>query len=278
MLPNIKIFQQAATAFAILCTSLGAHAHDIHEATYLGNEGVMIVNGDTKILFDAFYAQSYGQYALVPDNIIDQMMRGAPPYDDIDAVFVSHVHGDHFSAEPAIAYLRACPNVRLYGTTQVLEAIAEAGIDEDDPLHKRLIGIDLTPEDAPITIEDGALEIDVVSIPHAGNRPHIQNYAWRVTLDDEITIIHLGDADTAVSNFSRHTEYFAARRHDMSFPPYWFLGSASGKLILSDIIKAGHDVGVHVPSRALGDGEAWRKRLGGDVFTDPGEKRVLPPK
>jgi hypothetical protein len=66
-----------------------------------------VVRGDTKILFDAFYSDGHGQYTLVPDEISGSMFAGKAPCDGIDVVFVSHVHGEHFSDAPAIAYLRA---------------------------------------------------------------------------------------------------------------------------------------------------------------------------
>ena len=71
------------------------------------NEGILVSACGSKILFDAFYEDSYGQYLLVPDEIRAALMSGEPPYDDIDAVFVSHVHGDHFSPAPTLAYLGA---------------------------------------------------------------------------------------------------------------------------------------------------------------------------
>ncbi len=33
--------------------------------------------------------------------------------------------------------------------------------------------------------------------------------------------------------------------------------------------------GIHVPADSVGDGDAWRKRFGGDLFTDPGERRTV---
>lgn len=70
----------------------------------------MVVRSDSKILFDAFYADSYGRHMLVPDEITGSMLAGEAPYDGIDVVFVSHVHGDHFSAAPAIAHrVRSTP-------------------------------------------------------------------------------------------------------------------------------------------------------------------------
>lgn len=38
-------------------------------AYYMANEGLMVVNGDTKILFDPLFRNSYGQYLLLPEEI-----------------------------------------------------------------------------------------------------------------------------------------------------------------------------------------------------------------
>lgn len=250
-------------------------AHDHATAHYLGNEGVMIERGETKVLFDAFYAESYGQYALVPAQINDAMMNGAPPFDGVDAVFVSHVHSDHFSAAPAIAYLRAQPGVTLFAPEQVREKILEAGVSDDDPMMRRVRTLALAPEEKGEVFSLGEIGVDVIAVPHAGNRPHIQNYAWRVTLDEKTTVIHLGDADPRVSNFSRHQQQLSAKETHTAFPPYWFVGDENGDLILTDIIKAKQVIGVHVPKRAAGKGDEWRERAGGDLFTDPGETRVI---
>ena len=92
----------AAVSVAILCAP--ASAHDQAQARYLGNEGVMVTRGATKILFDAFYAESFGgQYHLVPTAIETAMLRGAAPFDGIDAVFITHIHPDHFNSRKTIA-------------------------------------------------------------------------------------------------------------------------------------------------------------------------------
>lgn len=264
--------------FSISTWITGVAAHDpAARATYLGNEGVMVARGDVKILFDAFYAESYGEYALVPKAINEAMMSGAPPYDGIDAVFVSHVHGDHFSPEPAIAYLRAQRHVLLYGSQQIYDAIVETGVAPDDPLMDRVIAHDLAPADSPESIDLDGLQIDVVAIPHAGGAQtaHIQNLVWRVTLDAKTTVIHLGDAGAVPENFARHEDHFAARKTHAAFPPYWFFGDEEGEAILTNYINADQSIGVHVPARAVGAGDEWRARAGGDLFTDPGETRKI---
>lgn len=267
----LAAFFAAALTFA---SSALAHDHAAR-ATYLGNEGVMVARGDTKILFDAFYANSYGQYVLVPDEISGPMLAGEAPYDGIDAIFVSHVHGDHFTAEPTIAYLQQHTDVHLYGSAQVVDAIKMAGVPKDDEIMMRVHGFDLSPEDPAEQFKIGALAVDVVAIPHAGNRPNIQNFAWRVTLDDETTVIHLGDAGPVRADFERHADHFASKDTHAAFPPYWFIGHDVGEAILNDIIAADQSIGIHVPARAAGNGDQWRAQAGGDLFTDPGEMRDL---
>ena len=266
----------AVMSILALSAPINSLAHDDPAvAHYLGNEGVLVVHDDTKILFDAFYANSYGQYALVPDNLSAEMISGDAPFDGIDAVFVSHIHGDHFSVAPALEYLRVQKDVHLYAPQQVADAFQEAGVEESDPLLARIHGYDLAPDDNAKAFTVGNLNIDVVAIPHAGNRPDIQNFAWRVTLDDEKTVIHLGDAGTVTSHFARHADHFDNKKTDTAFPPYWFLGDDNGAKILEEIIKVDQVIGIHVPARAAFNGDEWRARVGGDLFTDPGETRLL---
>jgi L-ascorbate metabolism protein UlaG (beta-lactamase superfamily) len=264
---------------ALLALGLASHAQ-AHEAApgakYLGNEGVLVTHGDTKVVFDAFYNDGYGTYTLVPDAIRSAMLAGTAPYDGIDAVFVSHVHVDHFSAAPAVAFLRAHPDVLLYGTRQGYVAIvAETGAD--DPVLSRIVTADLTPTDPAKTYQVDGLQIEVVAIPHAGQRSRgtIRNLSWRVTLDDDTTVVHLGDAGTVAADFVQHADHFAARRADAAFLPHWFLDDDAGKAILDTHIQADRVIGIHVPAAATGQGDQWRERAGGDLFTDPGETRAL---
>ena len=128
-----------------------AHDEGAH-ATYLGNEGFLVADGGTKILFDAFYAQSYGQYTLVPENISSALRKNESPYDDVDAIFVSHVHGDHFSPAPAIEYMRTNETVVLYGSPQVYDAFLEGGLNENHPIMKRVITVDVRPDDPAVEL------------------------------------------------------------------------------------------------------------------------------
>ena len=266
-----------AVVAAFLC-ALGAptaHAHP-DRARYLGNEGVLVSSGDVRVLFDALYADSYGQYVLVSAQTRAAMMAGREPFDGVAALFVSHVHGDHFTAAPTLAYLRAQPEVVLYGASQVTSRI-RALVPEDDPVLTRLHSVDLRPGDAPVRIRVGELLIEAVAIPHAGGArtADVDNLMFRVTLADHLTVSHLGDADADDRHFAPIDDFLAERRVHAAFPPYWFLGSTRGRAIIEDRLRADQTIGIHVPAAARGHGDAWRQRAGGDLFTDPGETREL---
>lgn len=261
---------------AMLATN--GQAHDVSaRATYLGNEGVMVVHGDTRILFDAFYTDSYGRYTLVPDDIAGAMLAGEAPFDGIDAVFVSHVHGDHFTAEPAIAYLRAHPQVQLYGTEQVRTAIIESGVVAQDPVFERIHTHSLKPEDEPIEFALDDLLIEAAAIPHSGGEQtaDISNFAWRVTLDAMTSVIHLGDAGPVVADFERQRPFFEKRKSHAAFVPYWLYLDEVGVGIIETYVNADQAIGVHVPASAIGKGIETREQLGGDAFTNPGETRQI---
>lgn len=268
-------------------TSVQAHGPDKHEAgayepkeataRYLANEGVLVELDDTKVLFDAFFSNSYGNYTLVPDAKVEALQAGTAPYDGIDALFISHAHGDHFSPEPTLAYLRAQTSVQLFGPVEAVDAL-KALIPADDPLAVRLTAFELNPNDAPETLHVDGIDIDVVAIPHAGGKrmEGVRNLVFRVTLNNQLTVVHMGDAAPEIPLFEAQQPHWNQRTTDHAFPPYWFFEAPNGKHILENNIGALISTGVHVPAEATGKGDEWRERLGADLFTDPGEERTLP--
>lgn len=82
----------------LLVTSLAglnlAQAHD-STAQYMANEGLMVVHGDTKVIFDPLFRNDYGQYLLLPPEMEAALFAGEAPFDGVDAIFISHHHGDH---------------------------------------------------------------------------------------------------------------------------------------------------------------------------------------
>jgi len=230
--------------------SFNCTSHDQQAtATYLGNEGVMVQNGDSKIVFDPFFHNDYGHYQLVPEELRQALFNNQVPYDNIDAIFVSHAHGDHFAADDMLKYLSSHPHTKFIAPNQAVDKLA--ALEGSSSIMKQIISINLTYGDDPKIIKLDNILIEAVRIPHAGwpspSRASISNLVFRVTLDDTVTVMHMGDADPNDVHFKPYKEYWQNNLTNTAFPPYWFFASKQGPFILNERINTEQSVGIHVP-------------------------------
>lgn len=250
----------ASTACQVRGNTPSAKAH------YLANAGVLIVSGETKIAFDPIFRNDFGTYRRLPEALESALFEGRAPFDGLDAVFISHYHEDHFSAIDVSRLLRERPELHLYAPAQ-----AVSGMRDIADVRTRITEIALEYKDPPLAIETGNLLVEALRIPHSGwpeTRLDVENIAFRVTLDETTTVLHLGDADTSDVHFARDPDYWDRRHTHMAFPPYWYFQSEDGRHVLENRLKPGHAVGVHVPV-------ATRELEGFDLFVEPGETRDI---
>ncbi|MGI9261060.1 MAG: MBL fold metallo-hydrolase [Woeseiaceae bacterium] len=243
---------------------------------YLANEGVMVWQGETKILFDPLYDNSYGRYQMVPDRVRNAIFAGEAPYDGVQAVFVSHHHGDHFSAEDMLRLLRERQDIHFYAPAQAVVAVRELATTDDQSVLDRMTGLDMEYGDSPVSITAGSLQIDAAFIPHSGwptARTDIQNIAFRVTLDNGLTVLHMGDADARTVHFDADDVYWEETTIDVAMPPYWYFLSEDGVEILEDRLDVIHAIGIHAPDEFSDPSNRPDKLFSYDVFTSPGEGR-----
>ena len=169
----------------LCCVSTFSFAQqDEPEAFYLANEGVMVTDGDTKILFDPLFPDSYGQYLLVPEAIKAALFAGEAPFVDVDAIFVSHYHGDHFSPDEVLALMKAQPQIQLYAPAQAVIAMRTEATAEEAMVFERVNSVSLEYKDTPVTLNMQNLLVEAVRIPHSGwptGRLDVENIVWRVT-------------------------------------------------------------------------------------------------
>lgn len=268
-------FKALAIALGIGIAGL-AQADDVVVAKYLANAGVLISRGETKIVFDPLFDQDYGTYELVPDDIEEALFAGVPPFDGLDAVFVSHHHGDHFSPERMLQLLIARPGLQLFAPPQAIDSMPFD--PTDTALQGRLHTVDLDLEDT-FTQVVGDIEVSAVRIPHAGwptRNADIENIAFRVSLDDAATVLHMGDALTDPTFFDDRTDHWAERSLHLALPPYWFFMSDGGKKILEDHIHATEVIGVHVPSSMPDSPARYPEEIRGrTLFSVPGEEKQI---
>lgn len=262
----------AATEIAEVPTSAKAH--------YLANAGVLIVSGETKIVFDPLFRNDFGTYRLLPEDMERALFAAEPPFDGIDAVLISHYHEDHFSPGDIIRLLWERPEIELYAPEQAVAGMRDIIDDSHRSIFDRVTAIALDYQDPPVTIEAGELLIEAVRIPHSGwpeSRTDVENIAFRVTLDGRATVLHLGDADTRDVHYAHDAEYWNLRIADLALPPYWYFQSDDGRFVLEHRLRPGHSVGVHVPvEMPILPEERPAELREADLFIEPGETRDVP--
>ena len=103
----------------------------------------------------------------------------------------------------------------------------------------------------------------------------VQNIAFRVTVDDEASVVHLGDADPNLIHFELDREEWHEHATDVALPPYWFFNSKMGNQILKEYVRPKHSIGIHVPASFADPANIPDDLQGYDLFTKPGETRFL---
>jgi L-ascorbate metabolism protein UlaG (beta-lactamase superfamily) len=267
---------QTLFALALFSFFLPSYAHDKGHVTYLANEGIMVTSEGNKVLFDPFFHNDYNNYQLVPKDIVTAIMNNQPPYDNIDAIFVSHSHGDHFAAGDMVSYLKKHSSTKLIAPTQAVAAMVE--FRDFEGIKSQITAVELEYGDEAKTFDVDNLSVDALRIPHAGwpSRADISNLVYRVSLngsnpDTTNTVIHMGDADPEDDHFRPYKELWRLKETQVAFPPYWFFLSAEGRDILDSRINALKSIGVHVPVKIPQD----LKDSGRDFFSKPAETRQL---
>ena len=267
----------ALTLLTLVATSSSADSDASWRAHYLANAGVMIARGDTKVLFDPFFRNGFDAYDLVPPEMEAEIFAGSPPWDGIDAIFISHYHGDHFDPAVVMAFLRRWPAVRLYAPQQAVSGLLALDKDAGEGVLRQIHAIDLNFDSPAVTIELDSLLIEAVRVAHGGwpNRhADVENIVFRVTLDSAATVIHLGDADASPGHYRKHESYWQARETDLAMVPVWLLLTDKGRHVLDEHVDADHEIGIHLYKNIPDDPEAREPKFRGlDIFTEPGEIR-----
>ncbi|MEM9407018.1 MAG: MBL fold metallo-hydrolase [Acidobacteriota bacterium] len=265
-----------------MATAAGASDSDAPSvATYLANAGVVVTRGDVKIAFDPLFKTSFGQYALMTTEMEEMFLEGQAPYDGLDAIFVSHLHGDHIDPGLVATILQKQPELHLYAPEPAAKGVLMLARDAADAIRDRVHGISLEVGDAPFVADREGLAIEAVRIPHSGwpdGMTTVENLAFRVTLapdaEEPTTVVHLGDSDARDEHFATHDEYWKKRTLDLALPPYWFLATDGGAKALERLAPS-QVVGVHVPTGMTDPAKRGPKYEGDDLFVKAGETREI---
>ena len=83
------------------------------QARLLCSAGLYFYCGDSAILVDALN-QPFRSFKGIPDETAEQLIRGTAPFSQIDGLFYTHLHPDHYDQFRNHAFLQRHPNVQAF--------------------------------------------------------------------------------------------------------------------------------------------------------------------
>src|SRR5687768_13022928 len=93
------------------------------EVQYIANEGLLISSRDKRVLIDGLHRLYKPDYAYLPDVEREKIEAAQAPFDKIDLVLVSHLHGDHFHPESVGLYLKHNTKAVFASSQQVVDEV-----------------------------------------------------------------------------------------------------------------------------------------------------------
>jgi L-ascorbate metabolism protein UlaG (beta-lactamase superfamily) len=241
------------------------------ELEYLANEGFLLRGGGRTLLIDAFVTEPYGNYAAVPEELFEKLVSGAEGYATIDLALASHVHSDHFQAEPAAAFLAAHAETRFVAAPEVV-AVLEHALGEEATKERLLARL---PE-ARARLEERELGLELVRLPHSGGvrTAAVQNLGHLLTIGG-VRVLHVGDAERESPELDAHD--LEGANIDVALVPYWWIDDSAGLARVRALTGARELVAMHVPPDELAEVKALLAAIDARVllFEKPGQRRTL---
>ena len=245
-------------ATALILLTPAAFADEPVELTFIANEGVIIRHGELAVAIDTPAWNSYdGTYAIPSPAMRQAMTHGGYPVGNLYALLFTHVHGDHFDAEGAVAIVRTNPGEpAIMAADQVVDVFRDAGGDESDAIPLGLVsdGCVMGSENECqeyATYEYFFLGIDLEARPRIDvdarplfHREGIEHWTYRVVIGG-VSILHLGDTQPQQADFST----WDGVQFDVILYPYWFQQMAQGQAFLAAHPES-RTIAFHIPANA----------------------------
>ncbi len=162
------------------------------EVRYIANEGVLISSKDKRVLIDGLHRRYEDSYAYLPDSEREKIETARPPFDQIDLLLTSHMHGDHFHPESVGRYLKSSVKTIFATSDQVAGEVA-AKFSDYLAIKDRITSIAYSFKERQTKTLAG-IDVEFLSVGHGTDRhAGIQNLGHVFTLGGT-KFLHLGDA------------------------------------------------------------------------------------
>lgn len=237
--------------------------------TYLGNEGMLIEYQDKKIIIDGLFDDISGRFDSPDYDIMDDIIAGRAPYNNVQAALITHAHPDHFDAPSFARFLFNNKKSAMVMTMQAADSI-KTKTDLYDSISSRIA---VTPWVKGWQTNDiGDIGVKSAYTRHAGKAfAKVQNQIFLITIGDK-KILHVADTQMDVDYFDDLRLIY--EDIDLAIVPFWFLTNLFGAEIVEKHIEAKKVAGMHLPNK---NNEKTMEKIenffpNATVFSEPGQK------
>jgi L-ascorbate metabolism protein UlaG (beta-lactamase superfamily) len=221
--------------------------------TKLANAGVVIADGETRVMIDGMVVEPYSVYGSLPPEAIPSFNQALADFASIDIALVSHRHHEHNQPEFACGFMQASRSTVLYTSGQVIGLMREK-CREFMTTSPRVHEID--PQyGAPRVIEAPGVKITVFPLSHGTRKDaRIQNFGHLVEMGGT-SVLHLGDAAMNPEDFERAG--LGQRKVDVALIPFLYFQPGPGAELVRRYLDAPLKIAVHIPPSEVQEVKAY---------------------
>lgn len=244
---------KAAVVKAVLLAGLCGPAVAEVTVTTLANQGMLVSDGDTRVMVDGLVVEPYSIYGGLTPEAVGLFERLEGPFADVDLVLVSHRHHEHNQPAHACRFMQRS-QARLATSAQVIGLMREkcrAFITGSDRVRQ------IDPQPGRIVrLQAGGARVSVFPLSHGPRKyARIQNYGHLIELGG-VRVLHVGDAAIDETGFEQ-SGVLDGPAPDVALIPFRFFEPGRGLDIVRRYMDAPLKIAVHIPPDELGEVRDW---------------------
>lgn len=210
------------------------------EITQVANVGFLIKTPTKKILIDALTLEYVGTYFSTAVIAKEKMVKGLPPFDNLNLYLQTHNHGDHFDEKQVAQFMLKNKKCRYVAPKAVITMLEK---EPDYNLFADRVEI-MTPEYEKFEEREiNGIKVKAYRAQH-DDRPAIENIAYLFEADG-IRFFHTGDFSGAA--MEKHSGYhWEQEKINVAFLGSYFFWEKERTDLMHKYINPEHVVVTHV--------------------------------
>lgn len=211
------------------------------EVVYIANAGLFISCGKSKILIDGLFRDGFGMYSVPEKDVLESMLKGEPPYNNVDLLLFTFKQAAHFDPHLTETYLVKNPKTVFLGPRQVGLDLELFGSQFPKIEHQV---ITITPplnSLAEVTIK--GIKVKILRLNYGGD---FQNLGY-ITKFEGKTLCFMGDAVMKNNEDTIKKLGLSQAGIDILFITYWDFLNGEARAIIHQHIQPKNIVVMHIP-------------------------------